>query len=200
VEHFLSSSGYIALLVLTFAEAACVPIPSEVTLTAAGYLVSTGRMELGVVIVIAVLGETAGSFVGWGIGRFGGRPLVERFGRYVLLTARDLDRAEAWFTKRGESAVVIGRMLPFIRTFISIPAGLAEMKPLRFGVATFIGSLVWCTALTLVGYELGKRWNEVTKGFSYAGYVLIAAFVVLAVVFMWHRFRLVRSERSGSSA
>jgi membrane protein DedA with SNARE-associated domain len=197
VQHFLSSWGYLALVVLTFAEAACIPIPSEITLGFAGYLAATGRLEIVLVIVLAALGETAGSFVGWGIGRYGGRPLVERLGKYVLLTKADLDRSERWFSKRGEPAVFFGRILPIIRTFISIPAGLAEMAPVRFAIATLSGSLVWCAALAITGYELGSSWNKLTKGFSYAGYVLVAIVVVVFAVFIWHRWRTLRTERAG---
>jgi len=195
VQHFLSSWGYVALVLLTFAEAACIPIPSEVTLGYAGYLASTGRLEIGVVIVLATLGELAGSFVGWSIGRFGGRPLVEKLGRYVLLTNTDLDRAEQWFRRRGEPAVFFGRILPVIRTFISIPAGIAEMGLVRFGVATVAGSAIWCTAIALVGYELGGEWTKITKGFSAAGYVLVAVAVVSFGAFILHRLSAVRRER-----
>jgi membrane protein DedA with SNARE-associated domain len=197
VQHFLSSWGYLALVVLTFAEAACIPIPSEITLGFAGALAATGRLEIVLVIVLAALGETAGSFVGWGIGRYGGRPLVEKLGKYVLLTKADLDRSERWFAKRGEPAVFFGRILPIIRTFISIPAGLAEMAPVRFAIATLSGSLVWCAALAITGYELGSSWNKLTKGFSYAGYVLVAIVVVVFAVFIWHRWRALRTERAG---
>jgi membrane protein DedA with SNARE-associated domain len=198
VEHFLSSWGYLALFLLTFAEAACVPIPSEVTLGYGGYLASTGRLDIAAVIVLAVVGEFLGSFVGWSIGRFGGRPLVERFGRFVLLTNSDLERAEGWFRKRGEPAVFFGRILPVVRTFISIPAGLAEMSLVRFGAATLAGSAIWCTAIALVGYELGGEWNKITKGFSAAGYVLIAVAVLAVAAFILHRYSVVRRERAGA--
>ncbi|MGD1011351.1 MAG: DedA family protein [Acidimicrobiales bacterium] len=198
MQHLLSSWGYLALALLTFSEAACVPIPSEVTLGYAGYLASTGRLDLAAVIVISIFGELLGSFVGWSIGRFGGRSLVSRFGRYVLLTNSDLDRAERWFRKRGEPAVFFGRILPVIRTFISIPAGVAEMGLVRFGAATFAGSAVWCTAIGLVAYELGGEWTKLTRGFSAAGYVLAAVAVGAIVVFVIHRFLAVRRERSGA--
>jgi membrane protein DedA with SNARE-associated domain len=181
--------------VLTFAEAACVPIPSEVTLGYAGYLASTGRLDVAAVIVLAVVGEFLGSFVGWSIGRFGGRALVEKFGRFVLLTNSDLDRTERWFQKRGEPAVFFGRILPVVRTFISIPAGLAEMSLVRFGAATLAGSAIWCTAIALVGYELGGEWSKITKGFSAAGYVLVAVAVVVIAAFILHRYRAVRRDR-----
>ena len=198
MQHLLSSWGYLALVLLTFAEAACVPIPSEVTLGYAGYLASTGRLDIAAVIVLAVLGEFLGSFVGWSIGRFGGRPLVEKFGRYVLLTNSDLDRTELWFRRRGEPAVFFGRVLPVVRTFISIPAGIAEMGLVRFGAATFAGSAIWCTAIALVGYELGGEWNKITKGFSAAGYVLVAVAVVMIAAFILHRLAVVRRERNSA--
>ena len=198
MQHFLSSWGYLALVVLTFAEAACVPIPSEVTLGYAGYLASTGKLEIAAVIVLATLGELAGSYVGWSIGRFGGRALVDKFGRYVLLTHSDLDRSERWFRKRGEPAVFFGRIMPVVRTFISIPAGLAEMSLVRFGLATLAGSAVWCAAIALTGYELGGEWNKLTKGFSAAGYVLVGLAVVAFAVFILHRLSVVRRERHGS--
>jgi membrane protein DedA with SNARE-associated domain len=195
MQHLLSSWGYLALVLLTFAEAACVPIPSEVTLGYAGYLASTGRLEIALVIVLATLGEFAGSFVGWSIGRFGGRPLVDKLGRYVLLTNSDLDRAERWFRRRGEPAVFFGRILPVVRTFVSIPAGMAEMSLVRFGVATLAGSAIWCTAIALTGYELGGQWTRITKGFSAAGYVLAAIVVVAFAAFLLHRLSVVRRER-----
>jgi membrane protein DedA with SNARE-associated domain len=123
---------------------------------------------------------------------------VEKLGRYVLLTKSDLDRTERWFRRRGEPAVFFGRILPVVRTFISIPAGIAEMSLVRFGLATFSGSAIWCTAIALVGYELGGEWNKITKGFSAAGYVLVAAAVVAVAVFVLHRFAAVRRERAAT--
>lgn len=200
MTSFLTSWGYLALVILTFAEAACIPIPSEITLGFAGYLAATHRLELVVVIILATLGELVGSFVGFAIGRYGGRPLIDRLGKFVLLTKTDVDRAERWFARRGEPAVAIGRILPIIRTFISLPAGVAEMSPLRFGLATAGGSLVWCTALAITGYELGSKWHELTKGFSAAGYLLAAIVVVAIVAFIGHRFRAVRKERQEGAA
>lgn len=195
MEHFISTWGYLAIAVLTIAEAACVPFPSEVTIGVAGYLASQGRLELPLVVLLATAGETVGAYVGYGIGRFGGRPAVDRFGRYVLLSHRDLDRAQSWFERHGESSVFVGRMLPVVRTFISIPAGLADMPLLRFGAMTFVGSLVFMTALGTAAYELGSRWAELTHGFSIAGYAL-AAVVVLAIAGVISvRYRDVRAER-----
>lgn len=196
MEHFLSSWGYLALVVLTVSEAACIPFPSEVTVGFAGYLASTGKLDLALVIVLGTLGETVGAFIGYAIGRVGGRPLVDRFGRYVLLSHEDLDRAERWFDHRGEWSVLVGRIVPIIRTFIALPAGLAEMQPVRFGLLTFTGSLVWVGALAGAGYGLGGEWHRLTKGFSVAGYVLVGLAVLAIAAFVVHRWRQVRAEAS----
>ena len=127
MQSFLHHWTYLALLILTVAEAACIPIPSEVTVGYAGYLASTGHVNLVLVIVLATVGETVGAFIAYGVGRTGGRAFVDRFGRYVLLSHADLDRAQHWFEKRGEWSVAIGRIVPLVRTFIAFPAGVAEM-------------------------------------------------------------------------
>jgi len=200
MEHLLSSWGYLALVLLTVAEAACVPIPSEVTVGFAGYLASTGRLDLALVIVLGTLGEAVGAFIGYGIGRLGGRPLVERFGRYVLLSHADLDRAEDWFDHRGEWSVLIGRVVPLVRTFVALPAGVAEMQPVRFGILTSIGSLVWIGSLASISYSLGGQWHRLSHGFSMAGYVLAALAVLVIVGFVFKRWRHVRAEREISKA
>jgi len=200
VEHFLSSWGYLALAILTVSEAACIPFPSEVTVGFAGYLASTGKLNLALVIVLGTLGETVGAFIAYGVGRLGGRPLVDRFGRYVLLSHDDLDRAERWFDHRGEWSVLIGRVVPIIRAFIALPAGVAGMQPFRFGILTFTGSLVWVGALAGTGYGLGGEWHRLVHGFSLAGYVLVGLAVVAIAVFIVHRWRHIRAEPSRSDS
>lgn len=199
VQSFISNYGYFALFLLTVAESACIPIPSEVTLAYAGYLASTGRLEVAAVIVVATAGSLVGSYLGYAIGRFGGRPLVDRIGKYALLTQSDINRSEHWFAKHGEPAVFFGRVIPVIRTFISLPAGWAEMSLGRFSVATLAGSAIWCTALTLIGYEVGGTWDKATKGFSWAGYVAAAIVAVAFVAFIIHRYTVVRRERHQES-
>ena len=196
MESFLSSWGYLALILLTVAEAACVPFPSEITVGFAGYLASIGRLDLVVVIVLGTVGETVGAFIGYGIGRLGGRPLVERFGRYVLLSHADLDRAERWFDHRGEWSVLIGRVVPIVRTFVALPAGVAQMQPARFGILTSTGSLLWIGSLAGISYSLGGQWQKLTHGFSVAGYVLVVLAVLAIAGFVLHRWRQVRTERA----
>jgi membrane protein DedA with SNARE-associated domain len=155
-------------------------------------------LNLAVVILVAVAGEILGSLAGYAIGRYGGRALVDKVGKYVLLTHRDLDRAEAWFARRGEPFVLFGRFIPLLRSFVSFAAGLGEMALPKFLAFTVIGCAIWCTALVSLGYSLGASYNHVLKAFSYAGYVL-AALAVIAVAFvLWHRWRQYRMEREKS--
>ncbi len=206
MEHFIVQWGYLAVFVLTVVEAACIPIPSEVTLGVAGALASGASLSggseahplnLAVVIVLGTLGETLGASVAYAVGRFGGRPLVERFGRFVLLSHADLDRAERWFNTKGEWSVLVGRVVPLIRTFIALPAGLADMQVVRFGLLTALGSLVWVSVLAGVGFALGPQWHTITHGFSAAGYVLGGVAVAAIAGFVVHRWRHVRAEATG---
>lgn len=195
MQHFLSDSGYAALVVLAFAEGCCVPFPSEITFGFAGFLAASGRLNLAVVIFLGALAEFAGSYVGYAIGRLGGRPLIRRFGKYVLLTQSDLDRSERWLSGRGEYAVAVGRALPVVRTFISLVAGTAEMPWLKFGVFSLAGTLVWTSALASIGYAVSGTWHKVAHGFSITGYVLIAVVVLVVAGLVVHRFRTLRHER-----
>jgi membrane protein DedA with SNARE-associated domain len=199
MEHFLTTWGYLALFLLAVGESACIPIPSEVTMTFAGALagglVATGRLNLPAVILVGTVGELGGAFIAWGVGVTGGRVLVERYGRFVLLTKKDLERAENWFSRNGDWGVLVGRLLPVIRTFVSLPAGIAEMKPVRFGVFTVIGSLVWDSVLAGIGYEVGSRWQQIAAKFTDVGYVVVAVAVLAVVAFMAHRLREVVAER-----
>jgi len=209
VEHFISSWGYLAVFVLTVAEAACIPIPSELTLGLAGALSSGATLSgavdhhplnLVLVIAVGVAGELVGSFVSYAVGRTGGRAFVDRFGKYLLLTHRDLDKAEAWFARRGDSAVLVGRVVPVVRTFISFPAGVAEMPLVPFGVFTAIGVTVWVGVLAGIGYSLGSSYHSMVKAFGDASYVVAALAAVALVAALVHRVRVVRAEQGGGGA
>jgi membrane protein DedA with SNARE-associated domain len=177
------------------------PVGSEVAIIYGGVLASGqvpgegAPLNLAVVILVAIAAEVLGSIAGYAIGRYGGRTLVDRVGKYVLLTHKDLDRAEAWFARRGEPFVLFGRFIPLLRSFVSFAAGLGEMAPLKFLVYTVIGCAVWCTALCSLGYSLGSTYNHVLKGFSYAGYVLAVLAVLAVAALFWHRLRQYRSEQ-----
>ena len=195
MQHLLTESGYAALVLFAFAEACCVPIPSEVTFGFAGVLAASGRLNLAIVLLVGVAAELAGSSTAYAIGRVGGRPLVDRLGRYVLLTTRDLDRAERWLSGRGEFAVAVGRALPVIRAFTSIVAGTADMSTARFEVFNFIGTLVYTGSFAAVGFGVGYEWKRVAHDFSIVGYVLVALVVVAVAAFVVLRLRELRRER-----
>jgi membrane protein DedA with SNARE-associated domain len=200
VTHFLYSAGYAAVFVLSFISSMGLPVGSELAIIGGGALAS-GQIQggkplnLAIVIILATLGEVLGSAAGYGIGRYGGRPLVDRVGKYVLLTHKDLDRAEAWFARRGEPVVFFGRFIPLLRSFVSFAAGLGEMAIGKFLLYTVIACAIWCTALASIGYSLGKTYDNVVHAFSYAGYVLVALAVVAVVVVFWHRYRSYKAEQ-----
>jgi membrane protein DedA with SNARE-associated domain len=205
VTQFILAHSYLAIFLLTVAEAACIPIPSELTLGLAGALASGAiyphhKLTLILVIVIGVAGELVGSFIAYVVGRTGGRAFVDRFGKYVLLTHRDLDRAEAWFARRGPSAVLFGRVVPVVRTFISFPAGVAEMPVVAFGVFTAIGVTVWIGVLAGIGYALGSSYHSMVKAFGDASYVVAALVVVALALTIVHRFRAMRAEQASLAA
>jgi membrane protein DedA with SNARE-associated domain len=202
MEHFLETWGYLAVFVLSFISSMGLPVGSEVAIIYGGVLASgqipnePHHLNLGLVILVATLGEVLGSLVGYLIGIFGGRPLVDRFGKYVLLTHRDLDRAEAWFARRGDPFVFFGRFIPLLRSFVSFAAGLGEMAIGKFLLFTVLACAIWCTALSSLGYALGSSYQHVLNAFSYAGYIAAALLVVAIVLLIFHRLRVVRAERS----
>src|ERR1700722_11636864 len=201
MEHFLETWGYLAVFILSFISSMGLPVGAEVAIIYGGVLASgqianePHPLNLFAVIAVATLAEVLGSLVGYLIGYFGGRPLVDRVGKYVLLTHKDLDRAEAWFARRGEPVVLFGRFIPLLRSFVSFAAGLGEMALPKFALFTVIGCAVWCTALCSLGYSLGSSYNHVLNAFSFAGYVVGALAVVAVAFVIWHRVRQLRHER-----
>lgn len=189
---FVSSSGYLAIFVLSVLQSCCVPTSSELTLGFGGVLASQGTLSLPGVIFAGAAGELIGGYIAWAVGRAGGRPLVERYGRYVLLSPQDLDRAEAWYGRHERWGVLGSRLLPVIRNFVAVPAGVAQVPAVRFGVLTAAGSLIWDAAMALIGYGIGGQWKTVMKGFSDAGYLLGALAAAALAFVIWHRWRSYR--------
>lgn len=185
----IASGGYVAIFLLSVAQSCCIPTSSELTLGFAGVLAATGRMSLPGAIAAGVTGEVIGAYLAWWVGRSAGRAIVDRYGKYVLLSSHDLDRAEAWYGRHGRWGVFGGRLMPVIRNFVALPAGVAEVPALPFGLLTAAGSLIWDAAMAGIGYGLGRRWNEIVHGFSDAGYVLGGLAIVAIAVFFVHRWR-----------
>ena len=184
----ISAGGYLGVALLMAIESACIPLPSEVVMPFAGYLVYVGRFDLFAAATAGAIGCNLGSTVAYYVAVYGGRPVIERWGRYVLIRTSDLDRAERLFDRYGSAMVFVGRLLPVVRTFIAFPAGLARMRMLPFQVYTFIGSWIWCFALTYVGFVLGDRWNsdpQFRRIYHALDIVIVTAILVGACWFLW---------------
>jgi membrane protein DedA with SNARE-associated domain len=201
MSSFITHYGYFGLFVLSVLSSACIPIPSEVAYGFAGALCTnaiTGHAQfsLWAVIVVGTLGSLVGAVIAYEVGRSAGRTIVDRWGKWLLLTHRDLDNSQRWFEKYGSASVLISRVIPVVRSFISVPAGLAEMKRGRFAVLTTIGSAAWVALIAGLGYAAGRNWNHVSKDFHAAELPIIAV-VVLALAFgLWHRVRTVRRHNA----
>ncbi len=192
VIHVISTAGYGGILVLMAIESACIPLPSEVIMPFSGYLVYTGRFHLLWVATVGALGCNLGSLIAYEVGAYGGRPLIERYGSYVLLSRRELELADHFFARYGDLTVFISRLLPVVRTFIALPAGVARMPRLRFHIYTFAGSWPWCLGLAWIGLKLGEKWNTDPrlKMWFHRFDVVIAGFILLGIVlFVWSRWR-----------
>ncbi len=200
MESFLSQWGLAAVFLFGFLEACCIPIPSEITFGFAGVLAGEGRLNIVAVIIVGTLAELIGSFVSYTVGRVAERPLVSRFGRYLLITERDIDRAERFLAGRGVWAVPVGRALPVVRTFISIVAGFTKMPALLFGVLSLIGTAIWVTVISLLGYSLSSTWQSISHGIAVAGYLIAAVAVVAIAALIVHRLREVRREAAAAGA
>lgn len=184
----ISTSGYAGILLLMAIESACIPLPSEIIMPFSGYLVSTGRFNLWAVAVAGALGCNLGSLVAYYVGAWGGRPLVERYGRYALISRHDLQIADRFFARWGEWAVFIARLLPVVRTFIALPAGISKMNLWRFHLYTFLGSLPWCLVLAYAGLRLGPRYGVLREYFHRFDLVLGLVIVAAAVWFIHNRW------------
>ncbi|HEV8064900.1 MAG TPA: DedA family protein [Acidimicrobiales bacterium] len=190
----INSYGYLAIFLLCVAQSCCIPTSSELTMGFAGALAYNGHMNLAGAIAVGVSGEVVGAYIAWVIGRTAGRGFVDRFGKYILLTHADLDRAENWYDKHERWGVLGSRCVPLVRSFAAVPAGVAEVPLVRFGILTALGSLVWLGAMAGIGYGVGSQWRSIAKGFSDAGYVL-GVLAVLGIAFViYHRWRAYKAH------
>ena len=195
IYDFMGWWGVVALMAI---ESAAIPFPSEVIMPLAGWKLVLER-GLGVPGLLfagfcGALGNLLGSLVAYWIGAVGGRPLLERYGRYVLITRRDLDRADRWFETRGELTVFVTRLMPVVRTFISIPAGVAKMNIWRFSIYTMIGAFPWSLGLAWAGFVLGENWEETRSIMRPFDIPIILAVIAAAAWYVWHKLKELRSD------
>jgi membrane protein DedA with SNARE-associated domain len=197
----ISALGYWGVVLLMAIESACIPLPSEIIMPFAGYLVSRGEMNIWGVGIAGAVGCVLGSLVAYWVGMYGGRPLIEKYGRYVLISRQDLALADRWFGRYGEAIVFTSRLLPGIRTFIAFPAGVARMNLTRFVLYTFAGSLPWCLGLAYVGQKLGEKWNkdETLKTYFHRFDFLIGIIGLVAVIW-WVRRHLKHLKEDKANA
>lgn len=186
----ISSWQYIGIALLMGVESACIPLPSEIIMPFSGYLVSTGVLVLWGVAVAGAVGCVVGSWLAYALGAWGGRPLVERYGRYVLISHHDLDLADRWFQRHGDITIFVGRLLPVVRTFIAFPAGVARMPLWRFTAYTFLGSLIWCWGLAWIGLKLGQHWDTLGVYFHRFDALIGVIILIGVVLYVWRHLRL----------
>ncbi len=189
IIRVISALGYPGIVLLMAIESACIPLPSEIIMPFSGYLVYTGRFNLWWTGVAGALGCNLGSIVAYWVGYYGGRPLVERYGRYVLLSRHDLELADRWVARYGDAAIFFSRLLPVIRTFIALPAGMVRMNFWKFNVYTFLGSLPWCLGLAYAGMKLGEHWTSLRGYFHKFDYAIGAVLLAGAAWFLWTHLR-----------
>ncbi len=206
MQSFIVSHAVYAIILFGVLEAMCIPWSSEVTFLIGGAVASGGlsgahqHPSLLTVIILGTLAEMVGSYISYYVGRVGGKPLVHRWGRYVLVTEGDVARAERFLVGRGAWALPVARILPVIRAFASIVAGLVEVPPIRFGILSLIGTVIYVTALSSIGYSLGGEWTKFNHTFSLAGYVVAVLVVAALAVFAVHRVREFRREAAAGAA
>ncbi|MBI5148240.1 DedA family protein [Candidatus Pacearchaeota archaeon] len=184
----ISGMGYLGIVLLMAIESACIPIPSEIIMPFAGYLAFQGRFSLFFVALAGAMGNVIGSLIAYGIGYYGGRPLVLRYGKYVLVKEKELKNAEKWFKKYGPSSAFLSRLMPVIRTFISLPAGIAKADIKKFTAYTFIGSFIWSYLLAFIGFKLGEKWSSIESYFRNFDFLIVIV-IILAIFLFWRKHR-----------
>ena len=196
IVEFVGQGGYWGIFILMALESALIPIPSEVTMPVGGLLAAEGRLSFFWVGMVGAFANLVGSWAAYALGRGEGRKLLLRYGKYVLIRPHDIDKADRWFEKYGDSTVFFSRLLPVIRTFISLPAGVSKMPLLRFSILTFAGCLPWSFALAYAGLKLGENWEKLLPYFEPVSYAIAAIVGVVIIVWFVRRARRKSAEKT----
>jgi membrane protein DedA with SNARE-associated domain len=194
MERWIVEYGYVAIFLLMLAESACIPFPSEVTMLVGGWYAADGRLDFLAAGLAGVLGNIVGSWIAYAVGRATGRSLLDRYGKYVLIKPHDVDRAEVWWERYGDAATFFSRLLPVIRTFISLPAGVARMPIGKFTLYTTLGVIPWTYGLTYAGVVVGDNWERVVELFNVPTLIIAATLLVVVAVWYARRRELRRQE------
>lgn len=194
MEEWVTSYGYVAIFILMLLESACIPFPSEVTMLVGGWYAADGRLSFFWVVVAGVLGNLVGSWLAYYGGRTLGREVLDKYGKYVFIRSHDIDRAEIWWERHGEAATFFSRLLPVIRTFISVPAGMAKMPFGKFTIYTFLGCIPWTAALTYLGVVVEDNWEQVLNYFDIPTLIIGAVLVIVAGAWYFRRRKQRKAE------
>ena len=202
ISHFIVSTiqtlGYPGVGLLMAIESANIPLPSEVIMPFSGYLVSTGQMQLIGVALAGGIGCLIGSLFSYWLGAIGGRPLIERYGKYILMSHHDLDLTDRWFKKWGSITVFIGRLLPVVRTFISFPVGIARVNLWTFSLYTFVGSLIWSYFLGFIGFKLGENWDSLKSYFHKFDFAILVLIIAGIIWWVWRHIKNSKKQPASS--
>jgi|SRR3989344_2345437 len=185
VVNFISSAGYFGVTVLMALESALIPIPSEIIMPFSGFLVWEGRFSFAAVVLWGTFGNLVGSLAAYFLGFYGGRPLLEKYGKYVLISRDEIDGADRWFRKYGAASIFFSRLLPVVRTFVSLPAGVAKMPLVKFCLYTFLGSLPWSFVLTYAGVIMGENWKNLESYFRKFDWAIL---IIIILMFGWYLY------------
>ncbi|MHB1004738.1 MAG: DedA family protein [Chloroflexota bacterium] len=189
LENLYATMGYAGVAIAMAIESACIPLPSELILPMAGWMVARGTMDFWLAVTAGVIGNTLGSIVAYCVGAFGGRPLLERYGRYILISRHDMDVADRWFAKYGEWTVFFSRVLPVVRTFISLPAGIARMNFVKFVIFSLLGAIPWSILLVYAGKLAGDNWTEIRAFLHNFDYVILAVLLAAVAYYIYRHVR-----------
>lgn len=199
VTQVIDFGGYAGIIALMGIESACIPLPSEIIMPFAGYIVYLGHMHLFWAATVGAIGCNAGSAVAYWIGAKGGRPLVERYGKWVMMSHHDLDRMTIFFDRYGSITVLVARLLPVVRTFIAFPAGIAKMSQTRFHLYTFVGSWPWCFGLAYAGMKLGEKWHTDPRFYEWFHRFHLVVELVLLALLVWFVWSHVNRNRANAA-
>ena len=188
IVNIIASVGYAGIFLLMAIESACTPLPSEIVMPFSGFAAQRGELNFWLVVLAGSLGCLAGSMIAYTVGYYGGRPFLEKYGRYVFIKKHDIDLADRWFKKYGGKAVFLARLLPIVRAFISLPAGIARMDVKRFALYSFVGSVPWCLTLAYVGVLLGDNWEKLEGYWVYFDVLTVVGIVAVVAYFAYKIF------------
>jgi membrane protein DedA with SNARE-associated domain len=204
LQNLLNTIGWPGVFIAMVIESACIPLPSEVTMPLAGWMLVQAKALSWLWLVwaglVGAVGNVVGSWIAYWVGQKGGRPVLEKYGRYVLISRHDLDRADAWFAKYGEFAIFFSRLLPVVRTFISFPAGVARMDLKRFSILSLLGSFPWSIALAWAGYVAGEHWEQIRDAMRPFDIPIIAVFLLLCALYVYRKLKSAKADAAAQSA